>query len=180
MPAFGTGLWSGFWKAYWPTFCTLVWSGGVCSVLSSAHSQGVSFSHHTFFANLPFVTHWNMFSERSLARFLRNLLLCPSVKLVLNYLMGSLFEPMYCCLQRLLTIKMVFSVAIKSARWIGELQALSVHPSYTSFFPDKQVIWTYTSFLAKVVTPFHGGQSITLSTTFALPHPLQRRRDSIV
>ncbi|KAJ1202815.1 hypothetical protein NDU88_006610 [Pleurodeles waltl] len=55
--------------------------------------------------------------------------------------------------------------------WVSELQALSLKPPYLSVHPDKVVLRTSASFLPKVVTPFHEGQSITLPTFYAPPHP---------
>ncbi|KAJ1217854.1 hypothetical protein NDU88_005441 [Pleurodeles waltl] len=81
------------------------------------------------------------------------------------------FKPLHNCPLRLLTIKTVFLVAIISARRVSELQALSSKPPFLAIHPDKVVLCTRASFLPKVVTPFHVGQSITLHTFYAPPHP---------
>ncbi|KAJ1101564.1 hypothetical protein NDU88_006631 [Pleurodeles waltl] len=123
----------------------------------------------------------SLFKSPIVSRFLKGLthLFPPTpfimpqwdLKLVLTYLMCTPFEPMHNCPLRLLTFKTVFLVAITSARRVSELQALSSKPPYLSVHPDKVLLHTRAFFLPKVVTPFHVGQSITLPTFYAPPHP---------
>lgn len=93
------------------------------------------------------------------------------LNLDLTFLMCAPFEPLHNCPLRLLTIKTAFLVAITFAKRVSELQALSSQPPYLTIFPDKVVFGIRASFLYKVVTPFHLGQSVTLPTFYAPPLP---------
>lgn len=85
-------------------------------------------------------------------------------------LMGPHFEPRATCSLFRLSMKVIFLVAITSARRVGELQALVSKPPYTIFFRDKVFFWPHPKFLSKVVSEFHMNQAIYLLTFFSKPH----------
>lgn len=91
--------------------------------------------------------------------------------LFLTVLLCAPSEPLHNCPLRLLTINTAFLVVIPSAQRVSELQALSAHPPYFSIYPDNLVLQPRASFLPKVVTPFHIGQSIALPTFFCSASP---------
>lgn len=96
------------------------------------------------------------------------------LNLVLTFLMCTPLEPLHKCQLPLLTIKTAFLVAITFASRVSELQTLSSKPPYLTIFPDKLMLHTRASFLLKVVTPFHVGQSVTLPTFYAPLHPSKK------
>ncbi|KAM4749122.1 uncharacterized protein WCC33_006551 [Rhinophrynus dorsalis] len=77
------------------------------------------------------------------------------LNLVLDQLSRSkVFEPMHS-----ISIK---NLTIKTARRVGEIQALSCRPPYMVFHKDKVVLRTKPSFRSKVVMDFHLNQEIVL------------------
>ncbi|XP_064420364.1 uncharacterized protein LOC135359260 [Latimeria chalumnae] len=117
---------------------------------------------------------------RVVKRFQKGLLLArPPIKqplaqwdinLVLSKLMEPPFEPAESVELKLLSWKILFLVAITSARRISELQALVVHEPFTHFLRDKVVLRTRPRFLPKVVSEFHINQEIFLPVFFPGPH----------
>ena len=92
-----------------------------------------------------------------------------SLNLVLNALMAPPFEPLATCSLKLLSLKVLFLVAITSARRASELAALRVDQPFLQFFNDKVILHTDVSFLPKVVSEFHLNQPLILPTFFSQP-----------
>lgn len=84
------------------------------------------------------------------------------LRLVLQRLTCSPFEPMATTSEWLLSLKTIFLVAITSARRAGELTALRADLPYIQFHPHKVILYPDISFLPKVVTDFHMNQPIVL------------------
>ena len=120
-----------------------------------------------------------LFSHPTVKAFLKGLVhLRPPVRppvpqwslhLVLQSLMRPPFEPLATCDLKLLSFKVLFLVAITSARRASELAALRADQPFLQFFPDKVVLQTDISFLPKVVSAFHLNQPLVLPTLFASP-----------
>ncbi len=72
--------------------------------------------------------------------------------IVLEGLVETPFEPLESASDRLLTLKLVFLMAITSLKRIGDLQALSVLPSYLDFAPGmaKAILHPHPDYLPKV------------------------------
>ena len=72
--------------------------------------------------------------------------------MVLEALCNPLFEPIEEISDRLLTIKTVFLLAISSLKRVGDLQALSVAPSYIDFAPGlaKAFLYPRVGYVPKV------------------------------
>lgn len=71
-----------------------------------------------------------------------------------------------------LSQKVVFLVAITSARRVSELAALSCKSPYLVLHKDKAVLRPQTSFLPKVVLAFHLNEDIVLPSLCPKPtHP---------
>ncbi|XP_078250106.1 uncharacterized protein LOC144589410 [Pogona vitticeps] len=92
-----------------------------------------------------------------------------SLNLVLNALMRPPFEPLATCSLKLLSLKVLFLVAITSARRASELAALRADQPFLQFFNDKVILHTDVSFLPKVVSEFHLNQPLILPTFFSQP-----------
>ncbi|KAG8558682.1 hypothetical protein GDO81_017103 [Engystomops pustulosus] len=113
------------------------------------------------------------------ARFIKaSIRLCPTTRssfppwdlsLVLKALSGPPFEPLENLSLKLLTFKVVFLVAITSARRVSEIAALSRRPPYFTLFPDKIVLRPDPKFLPKVVSDFHRSQDIVLPSFCSEP-----------
>ncbi|XP_039399555.1 uncharacterized protein LOC120407706 [Mauremys reevesii] len=84
------------------------------------------------------------------------------LKLLLQGLTRPLFQPMTTCLLTNLSMKTVFLIAITSAKRIGKITALMLHPPYTVFFPDKVTLRPHPKFNPKVTSLFHMNQLIHL------------------
>ncbi|XP_078249919.1 uncharacterized protein LOC144589350 [Pogona vitticeps] len=92
-----------------------------------------------------------------------------SLNLVLRALMCPPFEPLATCSLKLLSLKVLFLVAITSARRASELAALRADQPFLQFFNDKVILHTDVSFLPKVVSEFHLNQPLVLPTFFSQP-----------
>lgn len=82
--------------------------------------------------------------------------------LVLQVLMSPSFKPLSSISLHLLTLKVVFLVAITSARRISEIAALSVHPNLCIFHTNRVVLRTDPSFLRKINSLYHQSQELIL------------------
>ncbi|XP_070803767.1 uncharacterized protein [Pituophis catenifer annectens] len=95
---------------------------------------------------------------------------------VLNALTETPFEPLRTVHLRFLTLKVVFLIAITSARRISELAALSVREDLCVFRPDTVILRLDPSFIPKVNSPFHRAQEVILPNFCPRPsHALERR-----
>ncbi|XP_056412670.1 E3 ubiquitin-protein ligase RNFT1 isoform X4 [Hyla sarda] len=109
-----------------------------------------------------------------IARFFKALKnLRPTVKppvsswdlsLVLSRLSLPPFEPLQDAEIKWLSFKVLFLVAITSAKRLGELQALSANPPYTKFTPDGVLLRTIPSFIPKVASVQNINREIFLPT----------------
>ena len=88
---------------------------------------------------------------------------------VLRHLSLSSFEPLAAATEHLLLFKVLFLVAVTSARRVSELAALHVDPPFLKFHPDNITLYPDVSFLPKVSTDFHIQQPIILPTFFPKP-----------
>ncbi|XP_029445511.1 uncharacterized protein LOC115084588 [Rhinatrema bivittatum] len=100
------------------------------------------------------------------------------LNVVLEQLMLPPFEPMEVAHMKYLTWKVVFLVAITSARRVSELQALVHYSPYLKLFQDRVVLRTHPSLLPKIVSAFHLNQDIVLPT-FSLPPHQDERHQSL-
>uniref|UniRef100_A0A803JZG3 Tyr recombinase domain-containing protein n=1 Tax=Xenopus tropicalis TaxID=8364 RepID=A0A803JZG3_XENTR len=91
------------------------------------------------------------------------------LNVVLSALINSPFEPLSIVELRWLTWKVVFLMAISSARRISELSALSCESPYLIFHEEKAVLRTVPSFLPKVVSPFHLNEEIVIPSFCSSP-----------
>ncbi|XP_041431344.1 uncharacterized protein LOC121397804 [Xenopus laevis] len=89
--------------------------------------------------------------------------------LVLNALQKPPFEPMHSISIKLLSLKVVFLVAIASARRVSELAALSCRPPLCVIHEDKVVLRTQPEFIPKVVSDYHINQDIVLPSLCPKP-----------
>lgn len=84
----------------------------------------------------------------------------------LNMVLTALLDPPFELLSSVdlqwLTWKVVFLVAVSSARRVSVLAGLSCDPQLLVFHKDKAVLWTNSSFLPKVISSFHLNQEIVL------------------
>ena len=85
-----------------------------------------------------------------------------NLEIVLSALKGPPFEPMNLASNKHLTWKVVFLVAITSARRAGELHALRIDPPYIRFGAEEVTLYPDIAFLPKVNTPFHAAQALCL------------------
>ncbi|XP_068110248.1 uncharacterized protein [Hyperolius riggenbachi] len=81
---------------------------------------------------------------------------------VLRGLAKPPFVPLEQCNLTNLTLKIVFLVAIASARRVSEIQALGWLPPYLHFFPDRVTLRPVPQFIPKVATNFHFAQEWNL------------------
>eukprot|EP00079_Xenopus_tropicalis_P032144 XP_017945915.1 PREDICTED: uncharacterized protein LOC101734340 [Xenopus tropicalis] len=88
---------------------------------------------------------------------------------VLSALINSSFEPLPIVELRWLTWKVVFLLAISSARRVSELNALSCESPYLIFHEEKAVLRTMPSFLPKVVSSFHLNEEIVIPSFCSSP-----------
>ncbi|KAM9325375.1 uncharacterized protein PAF06_001534 [Gastrophryne carolinensis] len=97
------------------------------------------------------------------------------LNLVLSALQGPPFEPIHEAALAVLTLKVVFLVAITSVRRVSELAALSIQPPYFERHRDKVVFRFKPDFLPKVVSAFHLNQDIVLPSLCPNPsNPKER------
>ena len=82
--------------------------------------------------------------------------------LVLKALTSHPFEPLHSVDLKFLTLKVVFLIAITSARRIGELGALMAREPFVSFFEDGVILRPDHSFVPKVASSFCRSQEIIL------------------
>ncbi len=77
------------------------------------------------------------------------------LSLVLDALCQQPFEPLGVIDMKLLSFKTALLLALSSAKWVGEMQALSVHPSCLQFAPgfNKVCLIPNRSFMPKVINP---------------------------
>lgn len=91
------------------------------------------------------------------------------LNLVLSKLTGPPFELLASCSLLLLLWKVIFLVAITSARKVFEIKAFTSEASYTIFF-NKVQLRLYPAFLPKVASHFHSNQIIFLPVFFLKTH----------
>ena len=91
-------------------------------------------------------------------------MLFPSwdINIVLKFLEKPPFVPLRNCSLQALTFKLVFLVAVSSARRCAELQALGRHPPFIRFEKEGVRIRTVLGFLPKTANPSHLGADIFL------------------
>ena len=178
------------WKAFRQFTSTRGISPNTCPInlifdfLIQLADKGLSFSSIKVYlaaisAHHNTIEGYSVFSHPLAKRFLRGLhnlnppitLPCPSwsLSVVLHSLSSKPFEPMATTDLRLLTWKVIFLVAITSARRASELAALRVDEPYLTFHKDKVVLRPDVRFLPKVVSNFHVNQDIILPTFFPSP-----------
>nr|XP_006129454.1 uncharacterized protein LOC102454646 [Pelodiscus sinensis] len=92
--------------------------------------------------------------------------------LVLDTIIHPLFEPLATCDLQMLTMKVVFLLAITSARQVSELAALSADPPYTQFSNGAVVLRVHPAFLPKINSAFHINKPMCLTTFYPKPHSL--------
>ena len=85
-----------------------------------------------------------------------------NLELVLRALKRDPFEPVRNCVDKYLTWKTVFLVAVASARRVGELQALCHQPPYLAFSATGVTLFPNVQFLPKVTSQFHASQPLEL------------------
>ncbi|XP_061443118.1 uncharacterized protein LOC133365362 [Rhineura floridana] len=99
---------------------------------------------------------------------------------VLSALQKPPFKPLSQVSLRLLSFKVLFLVAITSARRVSELNALSVHKNFCVFHKDRVVLRTVPSFRPKVLSAFHCQQELVLPSFCPNPvHPLEKAWHSL-
>lgn len=99
---------------------------------------------------------------------------------VLVALTGKPFEPLATVPLRILSFKVLFLVAITSARRVSELGALSIHPKLCLFHKDKVVLRPDPSFIPKVNSLFHRAQELVLPSFCPRPeHPREKAWHSL-
>lgn len=131
------------------------------------------------------VDSFTLFSHPLSKQFLRGLLkVYPSIKtkpvpwdlpLVLRCLTKPPFEPAATTELRLLSWKVLFLVAVTSARRVGELAALDIRQPYLVFLPHSVRLTTNVTFLPKVVSEFHMNSAIILPDFYPEPKNQQER-----
>ncbi|KAJ7332628.1 hypothetical protein JRQ81_014808 [Phrynocephalus forsythii] len=92
-----------------------------------------------------------------------------SLNLVLKHLTRPPFKPLATIPLHMLSVKLVFLLAITSARRSSELAALRSDPPFLQFHPEKVTLYPDMSFLPKVVSHFHLSQPLVLPTYFPSP-----------
>ncbi|XP_061488949.1 oxysterol-binding protein-related protein 9 isoform X4 [Rhineura floridana] len=98
-----------------------------------------------------------------------------SLPKVLQALQRPLFEPIRSVPLRMLSFKVLFLIAITSARRVSELGALSSARHLCVFHKDSVVLKTDPSFRPKVDSVFHCNQDIVLPSFCPNPtHPLEK------
>lgn len=91
---------------------------------------------------------------------------------VLTALMHAPFEPLKSVPLRVLSFKVLFLVAITSARWVSELSALSIHSQLCIVHKDRVVLRPDPFFVPKINTTFHRAQELILPNFCPNPtHP---------
>ncbi|XP_018102911.1 uncharacterized protein LOC108708574 [Xenopus laevis] len=98
------------------------------------------------------------------------------LNIILEALLHPPFEPLGTISEEWLTRKVVFLVAISSARRVSEIIALSCDPSFLVFHRDKAVLRTAKAFLPKVVSSFHINQEIVFPSLCPEPKNDEGRR----
>lgn len=126
---------------------------------------------------------WSIFAHPITRRFIKGLsnLFPPrsvpppswNLELVLDTLTRAPFEPLATCPQSM-TLKVVFLLAITSARRVSELAALLVVLPYTIFNRDNIILHSHPSFIAKVCSDFHVNEPIVLPSFYPKPHSTTR------
>ena len=84
------------------------------------------------------------------------------INIVLDFLRKPPFVPLNQCGLQALTFKVVFLVAVTSARRCAELQALGRHPPFVRFEREGVRIRTVLGFLPKTANPAHLGADVFL------------------
>nr|XP_014436600.1 uncharacterized protein LOC106733006 isoform X1 [Pelodiscus sinensis]XP_025034791.1 uncharacterized protein LOC106733006 isoform X2 [Pelodiscus sinensis] len=92
------------------------------------------------------------------------------LKMVLNSLTARPFEPLATCTLYDLSMKVIFLLAITSARRVSELTALSASPPYTIFTHQGVILRTQPRFRPKVISRFHINEPIILPRFHPKPH----------
>ncbi|XP_038268433.1 uncharacterized protein LOC119859812 [Dermochelys coriacea] len=97
---------------------------------------------------------------------------------VLKGLTRLQFESTATCALTCLSMKMVFLIAVTSARRVGEIAALMAPPPFTVLFPDKVMLRPHPKFTSKMSSAFHINQLIWLPAFYPKPH--QDNREAIL
>lgn len=98
------------------------------------------------------------------------------LSVVLNGLCGHPFEPLEHVQLKFLSLKVVFLLAITSAKRVSELQAFSSEEPYTTFLPDKVLLRFLPTFLPKVPTRTNINQVVALPSFYPEPSSEEERR----
>ncbi|XP_061488048.1 uncharacterized protein LOC133387397 [Rhineura floridana] len=164
-------LHSGFMMGLRPN--TLRRHASTLSSILSVSSPGAPISSHPFIK--PFLRGVALRSPAVVHRF-------PSWSLpkVLQALQRPPFEPIRTVPLRMLSFKVLFLIAVTSARRVSELGALSSARHLCVFHKDSVVLKTDPSFRPKVDSVFHCNQDIVLPSFCPNPtHPLEKSWHSL-
>ncbi|XP_075774348.1 uncharacterized protein LOC102454623 [Pelodiscus sinensis] len=93
-----------------------------------------------------------------------------NLDLVLQTLTRPPFEPLATVSLHLLTIKLVFLLAITSARRVSEIAAFMASPPYTVFSKESVTLRAHPAFIPKVSSDFHINEPVVLPCFFPKPH----------
>lgn len=96
--------------------------------------------------------------------------------MVLNGLCDPPFEPLGQVEQKYPALKLVFLLAITSAKRVGELQAFSSEDPYITFLPDRVLLRFLPTFLPKVPTLKNINQVISLPAFYPNPASEEEER----
>uniref|UniRef100_A0A8D0L1J2 Core-binding (CB) domain-containing protein n=1 Tax=Sphenodon punctatus TaxID=8508 RepID=A0A8D0L1J2_SPHPU len=102
---------------------------------------------------------------------------CPSwsLSLVLDALTGPPFEPLKHVSLYMLSLKVVFLVAVTSARRVSELGALSMEENFCLFSEQSVTLRMDEAFIPKVNSTFHRAQEVILPSFCPKPsHPKEK------
>ena len=119
---------------------------------------------------------------RSFARSVNLVELRPpawDVSLVLQSLTGAPYEPLRTCEERFLAQKMLFLLALASAKRIGELHALSYRVSHTRDWGEVSFAFV-TGFVAKTQDPSSLAPRFEGFTVLALPNARKNRNGRLL
>lgn len=68
------------------------------------------------------------------------------------------------------SVNIAFLTAITSARRVGELRALMVHPPYMIFYRDKGSLRLHPKFIRMISSDIHLNQMVQLPVFYPKPH----------
>lgn len=106
-----------------------------------------------------------------------------NLNLMLDVLTRSPFDLLATTSLQLLTTKVVFLIAITSARRMSKIAALMASPPYTIFNKDSVILRLHPTFHPKVCSDFHINEPVVFPKVYASPqeallHMLDARRAS--